>query len=237
MFHPNGPTFFELARQALSSTRRGYDLLAPKFDYTPFRTPDFLLDAVAPIVACEPVEAALDVCCGTGAGMRMLRPLCNREVSGIDFSEPMLHVAREGLVDAAGSAELRFVQGDVLRMPFKEEFNLAVCFGALGHIGVRDQPTFVEQVTNVLKPGGRFLIITSPMPPPWTFRYLASRTFNGAMHVRNLLVRPPFIMFYLTFLLKESIQLFENAGLQVETHDGLFPKPCQNACVLVGRKG
>ena len=39
MFHPQGPTFWELARQALSSTQRGYDLLAPKFDFTPFRTP------------------------------------------------------------------------------------------------------------------------------------------------------------------------------------------------------
>ena len=41
MFHAKGPTFWELAVQALSSTEHGYDLLAPKFDYTPFRTPDF----------------------------------------------------------------------------------------------------------------------------------------------------------------------------------------------------
>ncbi len=51
MFHPQGPTFFELARQALSSTERGYDLLAPKFDVTPFRTPREILEAVAPYVA------------------------------------------------------------------------------------------------------------------------------------------------------------------------------------------
>ena len=48
MFHEKGPTLLELARQALSSTEHGYDLLAPKFDYTPFRTPDAILDAVAP---------------------------------------------------------------------------------------------------------------------------------------------------------------------------------------------
>ncbi|MGO9081297.1 MAG: hypothetical protein ACLQDY_20030, partial [Streptosporangiaceae bacterium] len=30
----------ELAMQALSSVEGGYDLLAPKFDHTPFRTPD-----------------------------------------------------------------------------------------------------------------------------------------------------------------------------------------------------
>jgi hypothetical protein len=46
MFTAQGPTFRELAVQALSSVERGYDLLAPKFDHTPFRTPDAVLDAV-----------------------------------------------------------------------------------------------------------------------------------------------------------------------------------------------
>ena len=46
MFHPQGPTFLELARQALSSTERGYDLLASKFDYTPFRTPNEIIEVV-----------------------------------------------------------------------------------------------------------------------------------------------------------------------------------------------
>ena len=33
MYHPHGPTVWELVAQGLSSTERGYDLLAPKFDY------------------------------------------------------------------------------------------------------------------------------------------------------------------------------------------------------------
>ena len=48
MFHPKGPTLLELTKQALSSTTKGYDLLAEKFEYTPFRTPDILLE---PLVA------------------------------------------------------------------------------------------------------------------------------------------------------------------------------------------
>jgi hypothetical protein len=39
MFSPQGPSLRELAMQALSSVEGGYDLLAPKFDHTPFRTP------------------------------------------------------------------------------------------------------------------------------------------------------------------------------------------------------
>ena len=69
MFSPGSPSARELAAQALSSVGRGYDLLAPKFDRTPFRTPDDVLDATAE--ALRPPGAfgpGLDVCCGTGAG-------------------------------------------------------------------------------------------------------------------------------------------------------------------------
>ena len=47
MFSPQGPSLRELAMQALSSVEGGYDLLAPKFDHTPFRTPNGVLDATA----------------------------------------------------------------------------------------------------------------------------------------------------------------------------------------------
>ena len=47
MFGPSGPSFLDLAVEAMSATDKGYDHLAPKFDTTPFRTPDDLLDQVA----------------------------------------------------------------------------------------------------------------------------------------------------------------------------------------------
>src|SRR5947208_12141605 len=76
MFHPSGRTFLELAQQCLSSTERGYDLLAPKFDVTPFRTPDEVLDGLAKYLGPpQSIDAALDICCGTGAAIRILRPL------------------------------------------------------------------------------------------------------------------------------------------------------------------
>src|SRR5580658_7045198 len=95
MFSPEGPSLGELARQALSSVEDGYDLLAPKFDYTPFRTPDDVLDATAgELRALGPFDRGLDVCCGTGAGMRVLRSVCQGQIIGIDFSTGMLAQAR-----------------------------------------------------------------------------------------------------------------------------------------------
>lgn len=237
MFHPQGPTFWELAHQALSSTQRGYDLLAPKFDFTPFRTPAPLLRATARhLQSTGEIGAALDVCCGTGAGMEMLRPLCRDRVVGIDFSEPMLRVARRQVVDAAGDAKLEFVQADALAMPFSNEFDLAVCFGALGHIARRDQDRFVQQVGAALKPGGRFVFPTSYLPPLLSARRWLARGFNAAMHVRNVLIRPPFVMYYLTFLLPQVQSLLEAHGFDVDVVDDVFAAYCPEARLVVATR-
>jgi len=234
MFHPQGPTFWELARQALSSTERGYDLLAPKFDYTPFRTPDSLLELVAPLIGTpKSIDSALDLCCGTGAGMKMLRPLCRERVVGIDFSHGMLEIAPEATAAAAGEAELEFVHGNVLDLSFTSEFDVAVCFGALGHILRRDEAAFVEQIAKALRPGGRFVFITARRPSRLSLVYWLARGFNAAMHVRNACVKPPFIMFYLTFLLPEATKLLEAHGFRVAIHENIFPQPFRRACVVV----
>ena len=94
MFHPHGPTFWELAEQCLSSTERGYDLLAPKFDFTPFRTPDEILDGLAKRLgrrgrSTRPWTSAA----APGRRFASCGRCCRRAVVGIDFSQGMLDVA------------------------------------------------------------------------------------------------------------------------------------------------
>jgi SAM-dependent methyltransferase len=217
MFHPHGPTFYELAVQALSSTERGYDLLAPKFDYTPFRTPDWLLEPVAHhLRPLAPFGAALDVCCGTGAAIRVLRPLCAGRVVGLDFSQGMLEVCRRRVADMPGTAAVDLVRGDALAMPFAPAFDVVTCFGAFGHILRRDEPRFAAEVARVLRPGGRFVFVTGYMPSVTSPAYWFAHLFNAAMRVRNFLLSPPFIMYYLTFLLPGVRRLLARAGLAVE---------------------
>ncbi|MCA9120148.1 MAG: class I SAM-dependent methyltransferase [Planctomycetaceae bacterium] len=237
MFHPQGPTFCELAHQALSSTERGYDLLAPKFDYTPFRTPDSLLEFVAPRIGMpKSIDAGLDLCCGTGAGMKMLQPLCRERVVGVDFSQGMLRVARNTLADVAAEPKLEFIHGDVLELPFRNEFDIAVCFGALGHILPRDESRFTQQIKQALRPGGRFVFITASRPSRLSLVYWLARGFNAAMYVRNTFVKPPFIMYYLTFLLPAAAKLLEEHGFRAIVHENVFPKPFHQACVVVATR-
>ena len=234
MFHPNGPTFFELARQGLSSTQRGYDLLAPKFDYTPFRTPDAILTGVAREIA--PFEDALDVCCGTGAAVWALRPLGKRIV-GLDFSAGMLAEARRRLGPAgAGGAAVEWVEGDALDMPFVSRFDLVTSFGAFGHILPKDEPRFVRGVRRALKPGGTFAFVTAREPRAFSRAWLFGRTYNAVTHIRNAVWRPKFIMFYLTFLLPAVQALLEAEGFSVTLREGIFPAPYTRAVLVLARK-
>jgi len=234
MFDPQGPTLWELARQALSSTEQGYDLLAPKFDFTPFRTPDAMLSPVAGLLGPpNSIDSAVDVCCGTGAAMKILRPLCRRRVVGVDFSRKMIETGRQHVADATGRVRFEFVRCNVLDMPFESVFDLAVCFGALGHILPRDQTRFVDQMARVLRPGGRFVFASSEMPPVLSRRYWVSRGFNAAMHLRNFMIRPSFIMFYLTFLLPAALQLLKDGGFAVEVRRDVFPAPYAEASLVI----
>lgn len=227
MFHKDGPTFLELAEQALSSTDHGYDLIAPKFDYTPFRTPDVLLEAAAAhtLERSGPVARALDLCCGTGAAVRAFRPICTDTIIGIDRSAGMLAEAERRLRDAPGTARVQLVRGDALELPFKRELDVVTCFGAFGHILERDEPRFVDSIANVLKPGGRFVFITSELPKITSPELWMARGFNFAMRVRNALIKPEFIMYYLTFLLPRCQRLLEARGFDVEVVKDAFAPP------------
>lgn len=238
MFHPEGPTFAELARQALSSVEKGYDLLAPKFDRTPYRTPDALiLPALAAVTRADrPVHDALDLCCGTGAALVHLRALCQRECVGVDLSAGMLRVAETAVNAAPGTARVRLVKADALDLPFASRFDLITSFGAFGHILEEDEPRLAASVARALRPGGRFVFVTADAVSPLDPRALQARMFNAAMRVRNAVWDPPFVMYYLTFLVPRAREVLEAAGLRVGVVPGALPASLHPLVVVVAEK-
>ena len=135
----------------------------------------------------------------------------------------------------AGALEL--LQGDALQTPFESgSFGLITCFGAFGHILQEDEPRFCREVARLLEPGGRFVFITTERPPVWAPELWVARGFNAVMRVRNALIKPEFIMYYLTFLLPGARWLCEGVGLDVEVKSGLFPRPFKAAKLVIATK-
>ncbi|MEU3838256.1 class I SAM-dependent methyltransferase [Streptomyces microflavus] len=216
MFTKQGPTLRELAVQALSSTQRGYDLLAPKFDHTPYRTPDRVLDSVTrALEPLGPFGTGLDVCCGTGAGVGVLRQVCRERVVGVDFSAGMLAEARAALPPGNGGPAVDWVRADALALPFAPSFDLALSIGAFGHFLPADRFGLFAEVYGSLRPGGRFVFPIGAPPAVGSRAYWSFLGFDAAMRVRNALWSPKFIMYYRTFRFSDVLDDLTGAGFGV----------------------
>jgi demethylmenaquinone methyltransferase / 2-methoxy-6-polyprenyl-1,4-benzoquinol methylase len=117
-------------------------------------------ERAADLARVGPGDTALDVATGTGD---LAVELARRGVSvtGLDFSEGMLAIARE---KAPG---IRFEQGDALALPYADgEFDAAtVGFGARNFSDLRSG---LAEMARVTRPGGRVVVleITTPQRPP-----------------------------------------------------------------------
>ena len=128
----------------------------------------------ADLAALQPGDSALDVCCGTGDLALELAERVGPQgsVIGCDFAERMLDLAREkaaarAAADLNGAAQPRFEWADALELPYSEGRFDAVTVG-FGVRNLADLDRGLSQLSRVLKPGGRLVIleITRPRRPP-----------------------------------------------------------------------
>lgn len=167
-------------------------------------------------------DSALDLCCGTGAGLKMLQPLCSNRLAGIDISGSMLEMARRELEVSDGVGGVELIQGDVLTTDLGGPYDVITCFGAFGHILPSEMPNLLERIHQALKPQGRFIFLTTPRPGWWTRWFWAGQAFNWLIHLRNRWIDPPFVMYYFTFPTPEAMSELARHGLQPRKVSGLF---------------
>jgi len=157
--------------------------------------------------ALSPGDAALDVACGTGdLTLELQRRVGDGgRVVGSDFSERMLDLAREKATSKAGPGEGSpiFEWGDALELPYDDAGFDAVTVG----FGVRnfaDLDRGIRELTRVLKPGGRLVIleITQPQRPPLSTFF--SLWFDRAVPVLGKFAGDPEAYSYLP----ESVKSF-----------------------------
>jgi demethylmenaquinone methyltransferase/2-methoxy-6-polyprenyl-1,4-benzoquinol methylase len=120
-------------------------------------------------------ERALDLCCGTGDIAIALASL-GAEVVGLDFSKPMLQVAK--LKAQNSKSKVDFVQGDAQKIAFPENSFEIVTIG-YGLRNLSSLETGLREMQRVASPGGRLLVLDFGKPDNrlWRTIYLGYLKF------------------------------------------------------------
>jgi demethylmenaquinone methyltransferase/2-methoxy-6-polyprenyl-1,4-benzoquinol methylase len=109
----------------------------------------------------------LDLCCGTGdVAFHLARTDSSLRITGVDFCEPMLQIARARAARAFPDPSKTpvFMQGDVMALPFEgRSFDGATMGFALRN--VVDIDTTLREILRVLRPGARFVNLDMSKAP------------------------------------------------------------------------
>lgn len=119
----------------------------------------------------------LDLCCGTGDLVINLARLAvnDVELTGIDYSQPMLEIATKKAGQLAVGRGISFIYGDAANLPFPDGY--FDCIGisfAFRNLTYRNPlvSRHLAEVLRVLNAGGRFVIVETSQPRPKLIRRL-----------------------------------------------------------------
>jgi 2-polyprenyl-3-methyl-5-hydroxy-6-metoxy-1,4-benzoquinol methylase len=121
----------------------------------------------------------LDIGCGAGRNSRWFAEQ-GAVVVGIDLAAPLLEIVRPTMPEAVTLAAL-----DVLRDPLPAgQFDLVYDSGCFHHLAPHRRITYLERVLPMIRPGGRFGIVTfaaERMDTPADLQILANGDTQGGM--------------------------------------------------------
>jgi demethylmenaquinone methyltransferase / 2-methoxy-6-polyprenyl-1,4-benzoquinol methylase len=103
----------------------------------------------------------LDLCCGTGDLGFLAEATRDARVNGVDFTLPMLAVARRRRLDSRSRAS--FTQGDALALPFADARFDVITVG-YGLRNIADPQAALREMRRVLAPGGRAVVLDFGKP-------------------------------------------------------------------------
>ena len=119
-------------------------------------------------------DDVLDVACGTGDLAEAFATARPASVTGLDFAEPMLEIARRKASRRprhAGAPTPLYVQGDAMSLPFADA-SFDVVSIAFGIRNVADPRRAVLEFQRVLRPQGRLVILEFGRPHSRVLRFL-----------------------------------------------------------------
>jgi demethylmenaquinone methyltransferase/2-methoxy-6-polyprenyl-1,4-benzoquinol methylase len=136
-------------------------------------------------------DRALDLCTGTGSVAVKLAGQVgeNGLVVGLDFSRGMLEKAKKKAL-RLNLKQLYVVQAYADQLPFKNSsFNGVTCSHAFYELKGKERTIAIDEVSRVLRMGGRFCLMEHAKPQKWILRLLfyVRIFFLGAKDAREFL--------------------------------------------------
>ena len=102
---------------------------------------------------------ALDIATGTGdLAFALQKQEGILSTVGVDFVPEMIYLATQKAEQRHLSKEIRFLQGDALELPFKDD-SFICASSAFGMRNVSDIPSAVSEMKRVVKPNGRVVVL------------------------------------------------------------------------------
>ncbi|MEM7595468.1 MAG: bifunctional demethylmenaquinone methyltransferase/2-methoxy-6-polyprenyl-1,4-benzoquinol methylase UbiE [Cyanobacteria bacterium P01_A01_bin.83] len=115
----------------------------------------------------KPGDHALDVCCGSGDLALLLAKRVGKvgKVTGLDFACEQLAIAKQRQVVKCPNANIEWLEGDALALPFADNQFDCVTMG-YGLRNVINIPLSLQELYRVLKPGAKAAILDFHRPDP-----------------------------------------------------------------------
>lgn len=184
---PTNEEKYQYVHSQFERIARGYDLTNDAISFGMHRlwkakAVKILLNSGASNGNSQEPRHFLDVCCGTGdLALRIASSLDKSDkVTGLDFSNQMLEVARARTATASSGASLDWIEGDAQNLPFEDDsFD-----GAIISFGLRNLTNInlgLAEMRRVVKPGGLVINLDLGRPRGPVFAPLFSFFFNSVV--------------------------------------------------------
>jgi SAM-dependent methyltransferase len=170
-----------------------------------------LLDRLLAASNIATTDRVLDVGCGTGSTLQLMRARGHRVV-GLDLRAEGLRAVREACSDCT------VIQADATRIPFAPAaFDVVLLLDVVEHV---DDRALLAEVARVLRPGGVVIAAVPALPWLWSYRD------EAAGHLRR-------------YTKAQLTQTLEAVGLRVREirYYQFFLFPFVAATRLLGRRG
>jgi demethylmenaquinone methyltransferase/2-methoxy-6-polyprenyl-1,4-benzoquinol methylase len=116
----------------------------------------------------------LDVACGTGDLSIEFFEQTNARITGLDFCRPMLELAQ------SKTPNIRFVEGDALRLPFADKTFDAITIG-FGLRNLSSVEAGLRELRRALKPDGWVAILEFSQPTSGSMQRLVNFYYGGIL--------------------------------------------------------